>query len=143
MVKLKYVLKLPEMMNFEKEKVALYSYYEFVEYLEKAKAIHHLEGANPILSDYLYFNGMFQVSLPITLVSFIFAYQVIRSNKLSKIKKIVYPIFLLFPTLFLTTTCYLQKATANAKFIQTELLKSEDPELLREYFKFKSQSQFI
>ena len=43
-IKVKYVVRIPQNSNFDKNKAAKFTYLEMIEYIEKSKALYKLEG---------------------------------------------------------------------------------------------------
>ena len=135
---IKYLLKLPNIPMWSKEKTAKFSYLKFKEYIEKTKALNNLPDASTILQQYFIYDQLFAISKPILFLGIASSIKTVLSKNHTIKRKLLFPSLILIPTGMLSMAFYSLKQILNVTFIKKELLKSESKQELDEYIKFSN-----
>ena len=134
----KYLLKIPSIPIWTKEKVAKFSYLKFKEYVEKTKALNGFPESNPLLQQYFFYDSLFSISKPILLLGLASSLKTILSKNHTLKRKILYPSLLLIPTSLMSIGFYSLKQILNVSFIKKDLIQSENKQELDDYITFSN-----
>lgn len=133
---MKYLLKLPIVPLWPKDKIAKYTHLKYVEQLDKAKTLNKLEGANPLLEQYFIYDHMHYISKPLFFISALYSIRLMLSKRLTLPKRIIYPMLILVPTGMMTSALFSLKEMIHMTYIKRNLLKTEDQKEIDDYLRF-------
>lgn len=133
---IKYLLKLPFVPLWPKDKIAKYTYLKYLEQLEKAKVLNKLEGANPLLEQYFIYDHMHFISKPVFFIGALYSIRLMFSKRLTIPKRIIFPAMILVPTGLMSSALFSLKQMIHMTYVKKNLLKTEDQKEIDDYLRF-------
>ena len=134
-----YILKLPNVPFWKKEKIEKFSYLRFMEYIERMKVLNGIDGSNQTLIQSIMYENLYSKSKWMLLLSFFASLKCIFSKQKSFRQKILLPSTLLISNGLLMTGLYSVRQALFVTYLKNDLLKTENMNEVNDYLVFSKK----